>query len=473
LLQSRLGYNMQVQTGSGIYYAFIAAVFFLYWLSAGSRLLRLAVILFANYLFCARYGLFYVLLLPVCSTLDFLVGLGLMRFQRASVRRLLVGLSIALNLALLAGSRHMGWFLNRGGAATSGWDWVFPLGLSFYVFQSLTYTIDLYRRDGDGTSSLLSYLSAVSFFPTIQAGPITRVTELVKQFSASPSLSRTDGGRAFFLIGMGLLKKALIADYLAESLVNRVFDTPKLYSGAEVLIAVYAYSLQLYYDFSGYTDIARGTALLLGIKLPINFDRPYLSANLTEFWRRWHLTFSNWLRDYLFFSLPGARSKVMPYINLVITMVLGGLWHGIAWTFAIWGLLHGLALAGTRAWWTLHGRPKQPVNQLRHVLAVFGTYQFVCLTWVFFRAASLPDAFAMLGRIGSLTAGFENVTIGLALVLVLAAAALFVKKTWYARAMETFAESPFYVHAAALVLVAVAIQLLGGRGSAPFVYSRF
>jgi alginate O-acetyltransferase complex protein AlgI len=464
---------MQVQTGSGIYYAFIAAVFFLYWLSSGSRLLRLAVILFANYLFCARYGLFYVLLLPVCSTLDFLVGLGLMRFRRAPVRRLLVGFSIALNLGLLAGSRHMGLLLNRHATATSGWDWIFPLGLSFYVFQSLTYTIDLYRRDGNGTSSLLSYLSAVSFFPTIQAGPITRVTELVKQFSTHPKLSRTDGGRAFFLIGTGLLKKALIADYLAENLVNRVFDTPKLYSGAEVLIAVYAYSLQLYYDFSGYTDIARGTALLLGIKLPINFDRPYRAANLTEFWRRWHISFSNWLRDYLFFSLPGARSKIMPYLNLVITMVLGGLWHGIAWTFAIWGLLHGLVLAGTRAWWAWHGKPKQPVNPWRHAAAVFCTYQFVCLTWVFFRAGSLADALAMLGRIGSLSMGFENVTAVLAIVLLLAAAALFVKTAWYARAMESFAESPFYVHAAALVLVAVAIQLLGGRGGAPFVYSRF
>ena len=464
---------MQVQTGSGTYYAFVAVVFFLYWVSSGSRLLRLTVILFANYLFCARYGLFYVLLLPACSTLDFLIGLGLMRFQREGVRRLLVGLSIALNLALLVGSRHMGFLLNLRASGSSGWDWIFPLGLSFYVFQSLTYTIDLYRRDGVGTSSLLGYLSAVSLFPTVQAGPITRVTELLKQLSATPKLSREDGGRAFFLIGMGLLKKALIADYLAESLVNRVFDTPKLYSGAEVLIAVYAYSLQLYYDFSGYTDIARGTALLFGIKLPINFDRPYLSANLTEFWRRWHLSFSNWLRDYLFFSLPGARSKIMPYINLVITMVLGGLWHGIAWTFAIWGLLHGMALAAVRGWWAWRGRPRQQVNRWRQALAIFATYQFVCFTWIFFRAANVEDALAILGRLGSLTIGFENVTVLLAVVLVLSAAVLFTKKSWYVSAMESFAASPFYVHAAALVLVAVAIQLLGGRGDTPFVYSRF
>src|SRR5205085_2544786 len=178
----------------------------------------------------------------------------------------------------------------------------------------------------------------------IQAGPINRLTDLAKHLAAPPALNRVDGGRAFFLIGMGVLKKALVADYLAENLVNRVFDTPKLYSGAEALIAVYAYSLQLYYDFSGYTDIARGAAILLGIRMPINFDRPYLATNITDFWRRWHISFSNWLRDYIYFWLPGVRGKVMPYVNLVITMLLGGLWHGLTWPFAIWGVLHGAAL---------------------------------------------------------------------------------------------------------------------------------
>ncbi len=465
---------MQVQVGSGVFFAFLAAVFFAWWASSASRLLRLTVILFANYLFCARYGLFYVVLLPACASLDFLVGLGLMRSRAPGVRRLLVSVSVVMNLALLAGSRHMGVLLNRSSAGGSpAWDWIFPLGLSFYTFQALTYTIDLYRRDDEGTTSLLAYLSAVSFFPTLQAGPITRVSDLLKQLSARPLLSRVDGGRAFFLIGLGLLKKALIADYLAENLVNRVFDTPKLYSGAEVLIAVYAYSLQLYFDFSGYTDIARGAAQLLGIKLPINFDRPYSATNLTDFWRRWHISFSNWLRDYLFFSLPGARSKVMPYLNLVITMLLGGLWHGLTWTFAIWGLLHGAMLALTRLWWTWRGRPKQPASRWRRAAAIFGTYHFVCLTWIFFRAGSLPDALAILGRIGSLSAGIANVSVPLAAVLLLSAVALFLRKTWYARAMEAFADRPFYVHAAGLLLVAIMIELLGGRASAPFVYSRF
>jgi len=464
---------MQVQAGSGAYFLFVAFVFFIYWANSGSRLWRLSVILLADYLFCARFGLFYVVLLPVCSSLDYLVGLGLMRENRQPVRRALVTFSVVLNLALLAGSRHMGSILNRHPASGVSWEWIFSLGLSFYVFQALTYTIDLYRRDGEGTSSLLAHLSSVAFFPTLQAGPITRVTELVQQFSKRPLLSREEGGRAFFLIATGLLKKALIADYLAENLVNRVFDTPNLYSGAEVLIAVYAYSLQLYYDFSGYTDIARGSAMLLGIRLPVNFDRPYLASNLTDFWRRWHISFSNWLRDYLYFSLPGKRTKFMPYLGLVITMLLGGLWHGLTWNFAVWGLLHGIMLAAIRGWWAWRGRPRPSANPWKHAAAVFGTYQFVCLTWIFFRAGSISDALALLARIGSLTIGLENIALPFAAVLIGSAALLFVKKQWHAAAVEMFASRPFYVHAAVLLVVAAAVQFLGGHGNAPFVYSRF
>jgi alginate O-acetyltransferase complex protein AlgI len=462
---------MQMQVGSGAYYLFVATVFFLYWVAARARRARLGIVLLANYVFCAQFGVFYALLLPACSLVDYSVGLGLMRLRQPALRRLLVGVSIALNLALLTGSRYMPALLNRHGGVQ--WDWVFPLGLSFYTFQALTYTLDLYRRDAEGTHSLLAHLSAVSFFPTIVAGPITRVSELLKQFAGAPALTRADGGRAFFLIGLGLMKKALIADYLGDNFVNRVFDTPNLYSGAEALIAVYAYSLQLYFDFSGYTDIARGVAQLLGIRLPINFDRPYLSANVTEFWRRWHITFSNWLRDYLYFSLPGKRTKVMPYINLVITMILGGLWHGTTWTFAIWGALHGTALAVTRLWQTLGGKPKQPGAIWSRPLRILCTYQFVCLTWIFFRAASLSDALALLSRIGSLTVSVENVSWPLAAVLLIAAASMFIGKKLYSRTMDLFANSPFYVHAAALALVAVALQLLGGRASVPFVYSRF
>jgi D-alanyl-lipoteichoic acid acyltransferase DltB (MBOAT superfamily) len=460
---------MQVQAGTGLYFIFLATVFFLYWGCARSRLARLSIVLAANFVFLAHYGLFYIFLIPACATIDYLVGLALTRFQAQAARRALVGVSVAVNLSLLVGSRHMGWFLSPG------WNWVFPLGLSFYTLQALTYTLDIYRRDAERTGSLLAHLSAVSFFPTLQAGPITRVPELIKQFAQPPALDRLMGGRAFFLIGLGLLKKTLIADFLAENLVNRVFDTPNLYSGAQALMAVYAYSLQLYFDFSGYTDIARGAGMLLGVELPRNFDRPYLSVNVAEFWRRWHMSFSSWLRDYLYFSIPGKRTKVMPYAGLVITMLLGGLWHGVTWTFAIWGVLHGGALALAR-WRQMrrresHAQPR--FGRAGRYLAIFGTYQFVCFTWIFFRAGSLTEAGQILQRIGSLTVGLESFSPLLAVVLGLSAATLFLPREWHARAMDRFASSPFYVHAAALAAVVAAIQLLGGRGNVAFVYSRF
>lgn len=449
------------------YFLFVTIVLLAYWLVAGWRLARWTVLLAANYFFCARYGLFYLALIPACATIDYFAGLALQSFQDSLVRRLFLALSLATNLGLLILSRHMTLFLQP-----SRWDWIFPLSLSFYAFQSLTYTIDIYRKDASASSTYLGYMAAASFFPTIQAGPITRPAEILKQLSRKFDLAPADGSRALFLIVFGLLKKLLIADYLASNLVNRVFDTPNLYSGMENLAAVYAYSLELYYDFSGYTDIPRGCGLLLGVRLPINFDRPYTAVNMADFWRRWHITFSNWLRDYLYFSLPGKRTRIWPYLNLVITMVLGGLWHGTTWPFAIWGLLHGTALAVTRRWQAWRGRP-QDNRWASRAIRIFCTYQFVCLTWVFFRSPTTTVAVSILQRIASLTFSLQNVSTGVILVALVAAAGQAVPKNWYEGAVDLFGRTPFYVQAAAMALVVVAVQLWAGRGAAPFVYTRF
>jgi len=456
-----------VHSTSAEYFLFFVIVLLAYWLVAGSKLARLTVLLAANYLFCVRYGVFYLVLIPACSTIDYLAGRGMQFFKKPAVRRLFLGLSLATNLALLVLSRHMSLFPTR-----PGWDWIFPLSLSFYVFQSLSYTIDVYRKDASAAKSYLGYLTAASFFPTIQAGPITRPIEILKYLSRKFELPAADGSRALFLIVFGLAKKLLIADYLGSNLVNRIFDTPNLYSGMEVLVAVYVYSLELYYDFSGYTDIARGCGMLLGVRLPINFDRPYTAVNMTDFWRRWHISFSNWLRDYLYFSLPGKRTRIMPYLNLVITMILGGLWHGTTGPFAIWGLLHGSALAVTRGWQAWRGkRPER--GWASRAVRIFCTYQFVCLTWVFFRSPTTPVAFDILKRIGSLTFSLQNVSLGVVLVALLGALGQAIPKRWYERTLDLFARTPFYVQAAAMALAVVAIQLLAGRGSAPFVYTRF
>jgi len=446
------------------YFAFLVVVFFAYWLAARYRLGALAVVLFANYFFYARWDLVYLALIPAASTCDFFIGQALGWPSRPFVRRGLISLSLVINIGLIVSVKY-----------APHLPWVLPLGLSFYAFQSLTYTLDIYRRDAQPVSNYLAYLASASFFPTTLAGPITRLTNLIPQWSKREILSAQDGGRALFLISLGLVKKLLIADYLAENLINRVFDLPKLYSGTEVLIGVYGYAFQLYYDFSGYTDIALGSALLLGIKLPVNFNRPYIARNIADFWRRWHISFSTWLRDYLYFSMPGLRSrwKTIPYLALVVTMAIGGLWHGASWTFLIWGLWHGCGLAAHRWWQVVRGNPASPERMIARAMSAIGTFHFVLFGWIFFRAANVGTARDILVQIFSGSVSFGNVTAGFVLVLAIAICAHYVPKKWYDRSLEFYCTSPYYAQAAVLALLALAIQYVHATGSAPFIYTRF
>jgi D-alanyl-lipoteichoic acid acyltransferase DltB (MBOAT superfamily) len=455
---------------SAAFFVFLAAVYVVYWLVSRYRVAGMAAILFANYYFFARWDLAYLAIVPAASSCDFGIGYLLGRTAKPWLRRLLVTVSLALNLGLIVSAKYLP-FLSGGKGI---WAWTLPLGLSFYAFQSLTYTIDIYRQDAKPATSYIAYIASVSFFPTTLAGPITRVSSLVPQMLRQAKLSPQDGGRALFLIGMGLMKKLLIADYLAENLVNRVFDLPKLYSSGEVLMASYGYAFQLYYDFSGYTDIALGAALLLGMKLPKNFDAPYTAENLSEFWRKWHISFSNWLRDYLYFSLPGARSKWLPYPNLIITMALGGLWHGANWTFIVWGLLHGIGQAVFRGYRALRGAAFTPSKHpLARAARILVTFHFVTLTWIFFRAADLRTARDILAELGVGSFTFANVSPGFALVLSIAALAHFVPKNWYQRTMDVYCDSPFYLQAAAMAALVLAIQYTGATGATPFIYTKF
>lgn len=451
------------------YFVFLIAVFFLYWPVARYRAAGLAIILFANYFFYAKFDLFYLALIPAASTIDYGVGLGLQASGRQWVRRVLLGVSLALNAGILCTFKYMP-------LIDKEWKWVFPLGISFYTFQALSYTIDVYRRDAKAITSYLAYLSAVSFFPTTLAGPITRPAELVKQLERkSKELVASDGGKAFFLIGMGLAKKLLIADYLADNLVNRIFDLPKMYSGFEVLAGVYGYALQLYYDFSGYTDIALGSGLLLGVKLPQNFNAPYRAENIADFWRRWHISLSNWLRDYLYFSLPGLRSKwkIFAYTNLIVTMTIGGLWHGANWTFAVWGLLHGCGLAFTRVGQVLRGNSKPMQTWWARAFRVFVTVQFVCFAWIFFRATTFENAIDVFRRIGSLTFSTANISGPIAMVLGAAAVLHYVPKGVYEWSIRTYTAAPAFVQATALALLLLEIEYVAATGAAPFIYAKF
>jgi D-alanyl-lipoteichoic acid acyltransferase DltB (MBOAT superfamily) len=439
------------------YFVFLVGIFFLYWAVSRVRALALGVLLFANYFFYARWNLWYLAIIPLASTCDYFIGLGLQATPNRVLRRLLVTASIALNIGLIALARN----------------WKLSITLSFYAFQALTYTIDLYRRDIKATPSYLAHLAAVSFFPTILAGPITRVSVLLDQLEKRKPLEAAQGGRALFLIGLGLIKKLMIADYLAGNLVNRVFDFPNLYTGAENLIAVYAYTLQLFYDFSGYTDIAIGSALLLGIQLPANFNMPYAAHNIADFWRRWHITLSNWLRDYLYFSLPGLRSKwkIFTYTNLLITMVLGGLWHGQSWNFAIWGALHGIGLVIVRLWQTRTGT--KPAVGFWRIASIVLTVHYVAFAWIFFRAPNLETAGSILARISSGTVSFANVSTELWVILAIAAVAHYLPKKWYDFSVNLYVRAPFYAQAGAMAALVIGLQYVAQTGAAPFIYTRF
>jgi alginate O-acetyltransferase complex protein AlgI len=446
------------------YFTFLAGIFFAYWLASRYRLGALAVIVFANCFFYARWDLIYLALIPVASSCDFFIGRAIHDSSRPIVRRAFLALSVLLNAALIVSVKY-----------SPQLPWILPLGLSFYAFQSLTYTIDIYRRDAEPTSSYLAYIASASFFPTTLAGPIARIPKLIPQWFKAETLNPKDGGRALFLIGLGLVKKLLIADYLAENLVNRVFDLPKLYSGAEVLTGVYGYAFQLYYDFSGYTDIALGSALLLGIKLPPNFNRPYAAENIADFWRRWHISFSSWLRDYLYFSLPGLRSrrKIFTYVNLILTMTIGGLWHGANWTFLIWGVWHGCGLATQRWWQVMRGNPVPSPHPVMKFLRALVTFHFVLAGWIFFRASSVSTAREILTQIFSGTVSFVNITPAFLTVLAAGIAAHYVPKRWYDRSLDLYSASPYFVQAAAMALLVIAIQYVAATGVAPFIYTRF
>jgi D-alanyl-lipoteichoic acid acyltransferase DltB (MBOAT superfamily) len=453
------------------YFFFLTLVFLAFWMFRARKSAPPTLICAANLFFYSRWGLTYLVLIPAASLIDYFLGRRIAASTSPNVRRIAVSASIALNLGLIATCRYL------PGSGLAGKSLLLPLSLSFYAFQALTYTIDIYRGDGKPSPGFLPYAASVSFFPTTLAGPITRVSSLIPQWNwKGVILTGEEGSRALFLIGLGLAKKFLIADYLGNNLVNRVFDLPTLYSGGDVLVAVYAYAFQLYYDFSGYSDIAIGSALLLGIRLPVNFDSPYRAQNLADFWKRWHISFSRWLRDYLYFSLPFKRTRWMPYLGLIITMALGGIWHGAGWTFLVWGLLHGVGLAVFRLWQSVR-RGRSATESMttatgRFAAGIF-TFHYVLLGWIFFRAANMKTAFAILQQIGTLKYSFGNTTPAFLFVLAFAAAAHFVPRNWYNGGILIFARAPALVQAAALGMLALAIRYVAATGATPFIYSKF
>jgi D-alanyl-lipoteichoic acid acyltransferase DltB (MBOAT superfamily) len=364
------------------------------------KLRILYVTVFSVYFYYKSSGWYFLLLLFLTFS-DYNLARIMGNSERKSIRIFLLVSSLVLNLGVLAYFKYTNFifagFYELLNKPFDPFAIFLPVGISFFTFQSLSYTIDVYRRNIMPLKSISEFAFFTTFFPQMVAGPIVRAADFIPQIFKTPYLNKQDFGKAIFLISTGLFKKAVISDYISLNFVDRIFDAPALYTGFENLMGVYGYALQIYCDFSGYSDMAIGIALLLGYKLNINFDSPYQSSSITEFWRRWHISLSTWLRDYLYISLGGNRKgKIRTYINLLITMLLGGLWHGAALRFIVWGALHGVMLAVEKF---VKSFVAIPQNKLTKIIGILLTFHFVCFTWIFFRADDMQTVGAVLTQI--------------------------------------------------------------------------
>ena len=364
-------------------------------------------LLLASYVFYGWWNPYYLGLILYSTALDFL---AVQMMDRSNARRRLwLWISIINNLSLLFFFKYAGFFISNLNGLPGlnlpqpenlmpfGLEYLLPVGISFYTFQSMSYTIDFYRGEIEREKSFVRFATFVSFFPQLVAGPIERARNLLPQFLRAPKVTREDFADGLSLFVLGLFKKLALANYLALY-VERVYGAPGDFGGGALALATFAFAWQIYFDFSGYTDMARGVARMMGFRLMLNFNNPYLAVSLGDFWSRWHISLSTWFRDYVYIPLGGNRKGGRRmYANLLATFIISGLWHGAAWTFLVWGMLHGLGLVATRqlersTWFR---------DRLPRFVKQIGVFLFVCFAWIFFRAESMSDAGLIISRIFS------------------------------------------------------------------------
>ncbi len=450
---------------------------------------RLLFVLGASYFFYAQWDWHFLPLIFASSSIDYALAHQIGRTTDTGRRKRWRIATLALNLGVLLIFKYLNFGIDsvRGTLTAMGYHppvWsleiALPVGVSFFTFESMSYVIDVYRRDIEPHDSYIEYLTFVAFFPHLVAGPIVRPRDLLPQLSGAPQFTSLDAGRGAYLVCWGLLKKVAIGDYLALNLVDRVFDAPNMYSSIEVYVAAVAYAVQIYCDFSGYTDIAIGCALLLGIHFPRNFNAPYQAQNIQDFWRRWHISLSTWLRDYLYVPLGGSRrGPIRTYFNLLVVMLLGGLWHGANWTFVVWGGLHGVALAAHRAYSKLTNpnpskdQTSRPPSPWRRAVFTLATFHFVCFAWVFFRANSLQHAGEVFERLLEFSTFTPNLDRKVLLALAFGLTTHWLPERVFQWAVAKFAALPAPAQGLALCVVTLILREVMSAEMVPFVYFQF
>ena len=442
----------------------------------------------ASYFFYGYWNWRFCFLIAASTIGNQIFATAIHRADTDRRKRLLLTGAVAANLGVLAYFKYFDFFVTN---ATNTLDKLglhispeivavtLPVGISFFTFQALSYVIDIYRGTFE-PGRLIDFAVFLSFFPHIVAGPIVRPAEFMPQLKERHDPRHVDSSRAFFLIVIGLFKKVVIANLLATQIVDAVFASPNQHSSLEVLVAVIGYAVQIYCDFSGYADMAIGIALLLGFRFPQNFDSPYTSTSIQDFWRRWHMTLSRWLRDYLYVPLGGNRSgKWRTYRNLMLTMLIGGLWHGAAWTFVVWGAIHGTFLClehWRRSRRATRGLPDPPDTRVRRVGARLITFTIVCFAWIFFRSESFATAEQMLGRLLDPAYWLDPaplVTVGVLLAIAAGILEQYVPRETWGRLMARFSRLAPVAQGLMLGASLLVINTMGPRGVAPFIYFRF
>lgn len=524
---------------SGLFLGMFLLFYIVYITTRKTFYLRLVyVILFSLFFYYKSSGIYFLLLI-LSSVVDYSLSSVIYKEDRVGWKKFYLFISIVVNLGLLGYFKYtnflIGTYNDLFTAHYAFHNILLPVGISFYTFQSISYIIEIYRKEIVPTNNYIEYLFFVSFFPQLVAGPIVRAKDFLPQIYQKLNLTREDVNRALFLIIGGLLKKTVISDYISLNFVDRVFDSPSSYTAFENLMASYGYAIQIYCDFSGYSDMAIGVALLLGFKLPTNFRTPYQSVSITEFWRRWHISLSTWLKDFLYISVGGNREgtfagflfptvffagliawgvyymnvSMIPLIisisasvifiltfllskeknrtmytnvNLMTTMLLGGLWHGPSLRFIVWGALHGMALAVHKIFMEFFPSKKDSKtvwSKISMVLSVLLTFHFVVFCWLFFRAKDFATALQIIDNIGQLQfnieqwqtiiMGYENVF----LLMLIGYVWHFLPERVIGFLRNGFYAMPIPVKAIVLALIFWVVYATASAEAQPFIYFQF
>ncbi len=470
---------------SGLFLALFVGFTLAYYLLRNRLTPRIIFVTLFSYYFYYKTSGMCLLLLAGITTTDYLLARALGRGGSPGRRRALLALSLAVDLGLLGYFKYANFF-GASVAAIVGHnfqpsDIFLPVGISFFTFQSMSYTIDVYRGQLKPLDRWLDYAFYVSFFPQLVAGPIVRARDFAPQIHRPLVITRRMIAAGVYFIIIGLVKKSVISDYISLNFVDRIFDNPLRYTGLENLCGLLGYSLQIYCDFSGYSDMAIGIALLLGFHFPANFNAPYKSESISDFWRRWHISLSTWIRDYVYISLGGNRKgKLRTCINLIATMLLAGLWHGAGWNFVLWGGLHGVALAGHKWMRTslMHHDKHYRSRGWRRAGAIVLTFTLVTLLWIPFRNHDIEASQHMLSQmafnfhpevLASMVAGYKWVF----LLIVLGFLGHYFPLKWQDRLIARLSKCGVITHAVLLAAVIFLVCQVKSSDIQPFIYFQF